>query len=66
MLRRNHCDVGPRASLLQAVVLLALAAGLAALVVQEPQNSRLSAASVADYSPLSWRNQRAHAVPVSL
>ena len=47
MLRRNHFDVGSGANLLQAIVLIALAAGLAALVVQQPQNLKLSAASVA-------------------
>ena len=47
MLRRNHFDVGSGACFLQAIVLLAFAAGLVALAVQEPQNSRLYAASAA-------------------
>ena len=47
MQRRNHFDVGSGACFLQAIVLLAFAVGLAVLVVQEPQSSRLYAASVA-------------------
>jgi hypothetical protein len=47
MQRRNHFDVGSGACLLQAFVLLALAAGLVALAVQEPKISRMHAASVA-------------------
>jgi hypothetical protein len=47
MLRRSRFDVGAGARFLQAMVLLAFAAGLGALVVQEQQISRTFAASVA-------------------
>jgi hypothetical protein len=47
MRRRIHFGVGSGACFLQAIVLLAFAAGLAALAVQERQISRTQATSVA-------------------
>lgn len=47
MQRRNHFGVGSGVCFLQALVLLAFAAGLVALAVQEPQSSRMHAISVA-------------------
>lgn len=47
MRRRNHFDVGSGVCFLQAFVLLAFAAGLVALVMQQPQISRMQVASVA-------------------
>jgi hypothetical protein len=46
MLRRSRFDVGSGARFLQAIVLLAFAAGLGALAVQEQQVSRMFAVSV--------------------